>query len=98
MRQQIKLEVQKPKRLACQRPSASETSVANNLATKLSELHRKHGGIGPLLFGIKYHQEIKACPDTVATLVELAQVGDYKADISKGIRLAAHVLVRGDIK
>ena len=94
----IKLEIAMPKRPSRRRSPTPVSPVAQHLATKLVKLHREHAGIGPLLFGIKYHQEIKDCPDTVATLVELAKVGDYKADISKGIRLAVHVLVRGDTK
>ena len=92
------LKLQIPKRPDRRRSPTPASPVAHDLAAKLVNLHREHAGIGPLLFGIKYHQEIKECPDTVATLVELAKVGDYKADISKGIRLAAHVLVRGDRK
>ena len=96
MRLPIKLDIQKSKQLARRRSPTPASPVAHDLAAKLAKLHREYAGIGPLLFGIMYHQEIKECPDTPAKLAELAQVGDYDTDIRKGTRLAAHVLVRGD--
>jgi len=88
----IKLDI--PKRPSRGRPLMPASTVAHDLAEKLAKLHREHGGIGPLLFGVMYHQEIANCPDKPETLAELAGVGKYASDISKGKRLAAHVLVR----
>lgn len=96
MRPPIKLNLKQPKYPDRRRPSAPASSVAHDLAAKLVKLHREYAGIGPLLFAIKHHQEIRNCPGGVKTILELAKVGDYEADISKGKRLAAHVLVRGD--
>ena len=90
----IKLNIPQSKRPDRRRPPASDSPVTNDLAAKLVKLHREHAGIGPLLFGIKYHQEIADCPDPLATLVKLADVGDYVSDINKGMRLAAHVVAR----
>ena len=95
----MKLDIQMPKRPARRRAPASDSPVTNDLAARLAELHREYGSIGPLLFGIKHHQEIADCPNTPATLAKLAFGSDgYPIDISEGMRLAAHVLVRGDAK
>ena len=94
------LKLQMPKRRTTrQKPLGTDSPNSKALATRLAELHREHGGIGPLLFGIKYHQEIVDCPDTPTTLAKIVFGSDgYDSDIRKGMRLAAHVLVRGDAK
>ena len=94
------LKLRIPKRHSSrQRPPRDHSKNPNYLVAKLAKLEREHASIGPLLFGIKYHQEIMDCPDTPATLAKLAGVGDsYGTDISKGMRLAAHVVVRGCTK
>ena len=90
----LKLQIPK-RRTTRQKPPGTHSQNANALAVKLVELHHEHGSIGPLLFGIKYYQEIVDCPDTPATLAKLAGVGDgYGTDISKGLRLAEHVIWR----
>ena len=91
----MKIDIKMPKRPASRRSPTSESPVTNDLVAKLAGLHREHGSIGPLLFGIKYQQEIVDGPDTPATLAKLAGVGDgYGTDISKGVRLAHHVIWR----
>lgn len=92
----MKLDIRLPKRSARRQAPASDSPITNDLAAKLRELHREYGSIGPLLFGIKHQHDIADCPDTPATLAKLAFGSDgYGTDIGKGIRLAAHVLVRG---
>ena len=96
-RRRTKLDLQMPRRRVHHR--APNSRVANDLVAKLAKMHQEHKSIGPLLFGIKYRQEITECPDTPATLAErtFGSKG-YGTDISKGMRLAVHVLVRGDTK
>lgn len=95
----MKLIIQIPKRSTRRPPPALDFPVTNSLAAKLAKLHREHGSIGPLLFGIKYRQEIADCPDTPATLAKLAFGSDgYGSDINKGMNLAAHVVARGHVE
>ena len=92
----MKLDIQVSKRRKSHQKSLGAPSPnSNTLADRLAELHSEHGSIGPLLFGIKYHQEIIDCLDTPTTLAKLSNVGDgYGTDISKGLRFAKYVIYR----
>ena len=94
----MKINLQIPKRRSMRKkPLALHSPNPNALAARLAELHREHGSIGPLLFGIKYPQKITDCPDSVQEIVRLSNVGTgYATDVHKGIKLAAHVSARGD--
>lgn len=97
----MKINIRLPKRHSERRKTLAETRLqnTNTLAVKLAELHGEYRSIGPLLFGIMYHQEIRDCPDTPAALARLAFGRDgYGTDINKGMSLAAYVSVRGDLK
>ena len=47
------------------------------------------------LFGIKYADEIRDCGATATEIVRLSGLQDsYKAEVSKGVRLARYVMPR----
>ena len=43
------------------------------------------------LFGIKYVDEIKNCGHSVKEIVRLSGIGDYQAEVNKGMQLAKYV-------
>ena len=89
------LRLQIPKRTTRDKPPATHCANPNALVTRLAELHSAHQSIGPLLFGIKYAQQISDCPDSVKEIVRLSGVpSGYTTDVQKGMKLAAHVSAR----
>ena len=91
------LKLRIPKRHSCrQRAPGDQSRNPNYLVANLAKLEREHGSIGPLLFGIKYHREIADGPESPNMLAKLAFGSDsYGSDINQGIRLSAHVVLRG---
>lgn len=95
------LRLQLPKRTTRGKPPATHQTNSNTLenpnalVARLAELHSSHQSIGPLLFGIKYAQQIADCPDSVKEIVRLSGVpGGYITDVQKGMKLASHVSSR----
>ena len=89
------LEIKTPKQHARRLSQTSDSPIANNLATKLAELHRDAKGIGVIIFGIKYAQEIEDCGHSVEAIVRLSGVpASYGREIYKGIRLVPYVSLR----
>ena len=91
----MKIDLQIQKRKTRDKPPVTRHSNPNSLVARLAELHSRHQSIGPLLFGIKYAQEIADCPDSVNEIVRLSGIPrGYTTDVQKGVKLTAHVLPR----
>ena len=72
-------------------PSISD----HDLAARLAELHHDAKGIGVIIFGIKFAQEIEDCGHSVEAIVRLSGVpASYGREIYKGIRLVPYVSLR----
>lgn len=66
------------------------------LAARLGEMHSEAKGIGVILFGILYAQEIENCGASRKEIVRLSRLrgSAYDAEVGKGVRLARYVIPR----
>ena len=73
----------------------NEEELAALLKERYEKAKRNEASLQIHLSGIEYAEEIRNGPFTIAELVEKAGISrGYAAELSKGVKLAGHVVVR----
>lgn len=69
--------------------------LANRLSTMYTSAAKGESVVMIHLFGIKYASEIRTLNVPIKRIVELAKLPEsYATEVSKGIKLAGHVVIK----